>query len=249
MKAVYALPFYAGLTAAFASYHSGAGMLGAIVVGFLAGAATLLIGQLAFASMPSPLIRGAIALVFAVPAAVAGFYMTLGLSRIGVSFPVWSDIFAVVGAICVGGTAFARRAAMAGGPPGGQRTMLSDPSYSMDLRNRVVAAVKSRQARLQSPSLLSRRAAGASLAASSIRRPIAADFSCRNGDLKDQASPQDDRCLPQPCVGRQLLDSEPSNIGASYLAAVDACEVGDGPDAATSLVIGEPCRPDNDPIE
>src|SRR5436305_1399703 len=71
----------------------------------------------------------------------------------------------------------------------------------------------------------------------------------RKGDLRDQASPQDDRCLPQPCVGRQLLDSEPSNIGASYLAAVDACEVGYGPDAATSLVIGEPCRPDNDPIE
>jgi hypothetical protein len=57
--AVYALPFYAGLTAAFAAYHTGAGVVGAIIVGFLAGVATLLIGQLAFASMPSPLIRGA----------------------------------------------------------------------------------------------------------------------------------------------------------------------------------------------
>jgi hypothetical protein len=121
--AVYALPFYAGLTAAFAAYHSGAGVLGAIIVGFLAGAATLLIGQFAFASMPSPLIRGVIALVFAAPAAVAGFYMTLGLSRIGVPSPVWSEIFAVIGAICVGGTAFVRMAAMAGGPPSGQRSM------------------------------------------------------------------------------------------------------------------------------
>ena len=126
--AVYALPFYAGLTAAFAAYHSGAGVLGAILVGFLAGAATLLIGQLTFASMPSPLIRGVIALVFAAPAAVAGFYMTLGLSRIGVPSPVWSEIFAVIGAICVGGTAFVRMAAMAGGPPGGQRAMSPGPS-------------------------------------------------------------------------------------------------------------------------
>ncbi len=121
--AVYALPFYAGLTAAFAAYHSGAGVLGAIVVGFLAGAVTLLIGQLAFASMPSLLIRGVIAVVFAAPAAVAGFYMTLGLSRIGGPSPIWSDIFAVVGAICIGSTAFVRMAGMAGTPPGGQRTM------------------------------------------------------------------------------------------------------------------------------
>ncbi len=114
--AVYALPFYAGLSAAFAAYHSGAGVIGAVIVGFLAGAATLLVGQLAFASMPSPLIRGLIALVFAAPATVAGFYMTLGLYRIGVPSHMWSDVFAVIGAICVGSTAFVRMAAMTGSP-------------------------------------------------------------------------------------------------------------------------------------
>ena len=123
--AVYALPFYAGLTAAFAVYHGGAGALSAIAVGFLAGAATLIIGQMAFASMPSPLIRGMIALIFAAPAAVAGFAMTFGFSRIGMSSPIWSDVFAVIGAICVGGTAFIRIAAMAGSPPCTWRTMSS----------------------------------------------------------------------------------------------------------------------------
>lgn len=112
--AVYALPFYAGLLAGFAAYYGGAGVLGAITVGFLAGAATLLIGQLVFASVPSPLVRVIVALVFATPAAIAGFYMALGFSRIGAASPVWSDIFAVVGAICVGCTAFVRMAAMAG---------------------------------------------------------------------------------------------------------------------------------------
>ena len=52
--AVYALPFFAGVTAGLAAYHSGAGALGGIVVGFLAGAATLLLGQLAFATVRWP---------------------------------------------------------------------------------------------------------------------------------------------------------------------------------------------------
>ena len=123
--AVYALPFYAGLTAAFAVYHGGAGAFGAIVVGFLAGATTLIIGQMAFASMPSPLLRGVIALIFAAPAAIASFAMTFGISRIGVPSLIWSDVFAVIGAISVGGTAFIRIAAMANGPPGAWRAMSS----------------------------------------------------------------------------------------------------------------------------
>lgn len=112
--AVYALPFYAGLSAGFAACHGGAGVLGAIAIGFLVGTATLLIGQLVFASVPSPLVRVVVALVFAAPAAIAGFYMTLGFSRIGAASPVWSDVFAVIGATCVGCTAFVRMAAMAG---------------------------------------------------------------------------------------------------------------------------------------
>src|SRR5437660_12302974 len=75
------------------------------------------------------------------------------------------------------------------------------------------------------------------------RSPLIA--AARKGDLRDQASPQDDRCPPQPSVGRQLVDNEPSDIGASYLAAVDGCEVDDGPDAALSWVIGEHAGPDD----
>jgi hypothetical protein len=111
--AVYALPFFAGVTAAFAAYHSGAGVLGAIVVGVLAGGAALAIGQIAFATVRSPLVRAAIALIYAVPAAVAGYHATLGLAHIGVPSPVWREVFAWTGALFIGSTAWARMTVLA----------------------------------------------------------------------------------------------------------------------------------------
>jgi hypothetical protein len=39
--AVYALPFFAGLFVGLAAFHSGAGVIGALIVGVLAGGATL----------------------------------------------------------------------------------------------------------------------------------------------------------------------------------------------------------------
>ena len=54
--AVYALPFFVGLTAGMAAFHSGAGVLGAFLVGLVVGALTLGIGQTAFALVkPIPL--------------------------------------------------------------------------------------------------------------------------------------------------------------------------------------------------
>ena len=111
--AVYALPFSASLTAGLAAFHSGAGAIGAIVVGIIAGAVTLGAGQLAVAG--SPLIRAAIALLFAAPAAVAGYHATLALAHIGVSSQGWREAFAIIGAILVGGTAW------------GRMTLLADP--------------------------------------------------------------------------------------------------------------------------
>ncbi len=105
---VYALPFFAGLTAGLAAFHSGSGVIGALVVGVLAGGATLAIGQIAFATVRTPLIRAAIALLFAVPAAIAGYHATFGLAQIGVPAEFWREALAIVGAVLVGGTAWAR---------------------------------------------------------------------------------------------------------------------------------------------
>jgi hypothetical protein len=114
--AVYALPFFAGMTAGLAAYHSGAGVVGALVVGLAAGGVTLVAGQAAFAVARSPIARGAIALLFATPAAIAGYHATLALAHIGVPSEGWREAFAIVGAILVGGTALVRVAGVAGPP-------------------------------------------------------------------------------------------------------------------------------------
>ena len=130
--AVYALPFSASLTAGLAAFHSGAGMFGALVVGIVAGTVTLGAGQLTFAMARSPLIRAAIALLFATPAAVAGYHATLALARVGVSSQGWRQAFAIIGAILVGGTAWGRMTFLAGPlgngkpPPPGCGTAAAD---------------------------------------------------------------------------------------------------------------------------
>ena len=83
--AIYALPFLAGLTAGLAALQSGAGVIGGLVVGFLAGGATLALGQMAFATARKPLIRIIIGLLYAVPATVAGYQVSFALSGIRAS--------------------------------------------------------------------------------------------------------------------------------------------------------------------
>ncbi|MGO9721871.1 MAG: hypothetical protein ACLPIG_19975 [Methylocella sp.] len=106
--AVYALPCFAGLSAGLAGFHSGSGVIGSIVIGVLAGGATLAIGQIVFATVRMPLLRAAIGLLYAVPASIAGYHATLGLAHIGVPSEGWRETFSVVGAILVGATAWVR---------------------------------------------------------------------------------------------------------------------------------------------
>ncbi len=117
--AIYALPFFAGLTAALAAFHSGSGVVGAFTAGILAGAATLAIGQIAFATVRTPLVRAAIGLLYAVPAAIAGYHATFGLAHVGIPSEGWRAAFAVLGAILIGGTAWARMTLFVPPPPGG----------------------------------------------------------------------------------------------------------------------------------
>jgi hypothetical protein len=105
---VYALPFVVGLTAGTAAFHTGAGVIGALVVGVAVGALTLFAGQIAFASVRSLILRAAIALPYAVPAAIAGYHAVLGLSQVGAPSSFWRQVFAWIGALLLGGTAWAR---------------------------------------------------------------------------------------------------------------------------------------------
>ena len=113
--AVYALPFFVGLSAGLAAFHSGSGFVGALVVGLLVGVAVFVLGRIALATVRTPLIRLCIGLIYAVPAAVAGYQLCFALASIGMPAGTWQQTFAAAGAVVVGVTAFARMAVLA--PP------------------------------------------------------------------------------------------------------------------------------------
>ena len=74
----------------------------------IVGVVTLVGGQIAVAVVHSPLIRAAIALLFVVPAAIAGYYATRGLLHISMPAERWRDALALIGGIIVGTAAWTR---------------------------------------------------------------------------------------------------------------------------------------------
>jgi hypothetical protein len=106
--AVYILPFFVALNAGFWAYHSGAGVLGTPLVAVAAGGMTLAIAQIAFAMTQSLILRAVIAAVFALPATLAGYHLALAMAHFGVPSPVWQQLFACLGALFIGGTAWTR---------------------------------------------------------------------------------------------------------------------------------------------
>jgi len=106
--AVYALPFFVALNVFMMVLHGGAGILGAPLVAIAAGGMTLAIGQTAFSMTRSVITHAIIAALFAVPAALAGYQFVFAMSQIGVPSLVWREIFACLGAVFVGGTAWTR---------------------------------------------------------------------------------------------------------------------------------------------
>ncbi|TIM31609.1 MAG: hypothetical protein E5Y63_06230 [Mesorhizobium sp.] len=113
--AVYALPFFVGVTAGMWTFGTGAGPLGAFVVGIAAAGATLAVGQITFTCVRPVWARLAVALLFAAPASVAGYHATHGLATLAVPSVGWQIAFSIVGAIAVGIAAWVRLLAMA--PP------------------------------------------------------------------------------------------------------------------------------------
>ena len=112
--AVYALPFFVAMTVGLYVYEGDAGVLAAIIAAFLSGAATLILGQIAFATIRSTPIRLAIGAFYAIPAGVAGFHAIRGLSEIGSASENWSLAFGSISALVIGITAWVRVAALSG---------------------------------------------------------------------------------------------------------------------------------------
>lgn len=106
--AVDALPLFAGFTAALAAYRSDSGPIAAIAVGAIMSVMVLFAGQIAFRTLRSTPVRAAIALLFAMPAAVAGYHAAHGLAYLVVPIEGWRQTMAVAGAIMVATIAWAR---------------------------------------------------------------------------------------------------------------------------------------------
>jgi hypothetical protein len=106
--AIHALPFFVGMTVGIYSFQAGAGPFGAIVVGFVTAGFTLVVAQYAVSVARSPIVRLVIGLLFAFPAGCAGYDVTLALAHMGIPSEWWRESFAMLGAIAVGCTAWAR---------------------------------------------------------------------------------------------------------------------------------------------
>lgn len=112
--AVYALPVFVAISTGQFALASGAGPIGAILTGLFAGAVTIVLGQIAFATIGSKPVRLALGALYALPAGVAGFSAIKGLSGIGGAGESWTLVFASIGALVVGVTAWSRVASFAG---------------------------------------------------------------------------------------------------------------------------------------
>lgn len=105
--ATYALPLFVGLSAGFAAMHAGISGAGALLLATAAFMAVVAAGRMATLLLPSSSARAPVALLFAVPAAIAGFQVASALSHFaGAGVP--GTVAALVVAL-VTGIAAARR--------------------------------------------------------------------------------------------------------------------------------------------
>ncbi|MBI0530300.1 hypothetical protein [Sphingomonas sp. TX0522] len=123
--ATLALPVFAAVAVGLWAQSLGSGVFGAVVAGLCAGVVVLIAGQLLFAVIRSPFWRLAIGLLFAVPAAIAGYHAVHGITGMGIDSETWRQALAVVGALFIGGSAWLR---VAGGGEVVRRIETATPS-------------------------------------------------------------------------------------------------------------------------
>ncbi|RUX76918.1 MULTISPECIES: hypothetical protein [unclassified Mesorhizobium] len=119
-SAVVALPLFVGINAGAWAFNTGAGWLGAILVGILAAGLTLGIGQILLGVVRPMWVRLAIAMVFVAPAIVAGYHASHGIAKHMMPSEIWQIVFSVIGGVAVGVTAYLRLAGMAAADQSGR---------------------------------------------------------------------------------------------------------------------------------
>jgi hypothetical protein len=123
--ATLALPVFVAITVGMWAQTTGSGPLAAIAFGLLAGVAALIAGQFLFLLIRSPMLRLALSLLFAVPAAIAGYHAVHGITGMGVESEMWRQMLGYVGAMFIGASAWLR---LAGGGELARRIERDAPS-------------------------------------------------------------------------------------------------------------------------
>ncbi len=106
--AILALPVFAAVSVGMWTYSTGAGPFGSFVAGLAVGVLTMILGQLSFALIRSPVARLGIGLLFAIPAAFAGYHAVHGIIGMGVESEGWRQALGTLGALFIGGAAWLR---------------------------------------------------------------------------------------------------------------------------------------------
>jgi hypothetical protein len=107
---VYAVPFALGVSAGAYAYRTGAGEVAAFGIGIAIGVLSWAMAQRLFLLAPNRSWRAALALLFALPAAYAGYHAALWIVGDSVAAPLWQNTLALAAALAVGATAAFRLA-------------------------------------------------------------------------------------------------------------------------------------------
>lgn len=105
---VHALPLFVAFAAASVTYHSHHGLVAALVAAALAGIATIVLAQIALGLARSDFSRAAIGLVFALPAALAGYHAVHGIAAATMPVSIWPTVVSLIGAAVITVTSWAQ---------------------------------------------------------------------------------------------------------------------------------------------
>ena len=94
--------------AASVTYHSHHGLVAALVAAALAGIATIALAQIALGLARSDFSRAAIGLVFALPAALAGYHAVHGIAAATMPVSIWPTVVSLIGAAVIAVTSWAQ---------------------------------------------------------------------------------------------------------------------------------------------
>jgi hypothetical protein len=114
--AVFALPIFVGVTTGAWAHGVGAGISGAVLIGVVAAAMTVVAGHLLVIFARPVWLKLILAAALVAPAAIAGFHATHGIVKYLTPSDAWQITFSIMGAIAVGISALVRVVALAVAP-------------------------------------------------------------------------------------------------------------------------------------